>query len=121
MTNDYWKLPANSEQLRDAVEWAAGGELSLQIDAPSYVVAELLEQKENNKLLLHLVNFNVTRVPVVRGINVDLRNPTNFVPKTIILMTAAQGESVALPFHVENARTKFTVPELGAYALIVIQ
>ena len=121
MTNDYWKLPANSEQLRDAVEWAGGGELSLQIDAPSYVVAELLEQKENNKLLLHLVNFNVTRVPVVRGINVDLRNSTNFVPKTIILMTAAQGESVALPFHVENARTKFTVPELGAYALIVIQ
>jgi hypothetical protein len=39
MSNKYWKLPKNWRQLKDAVKWAAGGELSLEIDAPTYVVA----------------------------------------------------------------------------------
>ena len=121
MTNDYWKLPANSEELRSAVEWAAAGELSLEVEAPPYVVAELLEQREKNKLLLHLVNFNVVRNTTVRDIGVKLRTPSSFSPQKITLMTAEEGASLNVPFRIAEARAQFTIPELGAYALVVIE
>lgn len=121
MTNDYWKLPANSQQLRDAVEWAAGGELSLRVEAPAYVVSELLEQKEKSKLLLHLVNFNVVREPTVSGVRVDLRTPSGLSPKSVTMMTADQDESLALGFQTTKSRTQFTISGLGAYALVVIE
>lgn len=121
MTNKYWKLPANWEQLKKAVKWAAGGELSLEVDAPPYVVAELLEQKEQGKLLLHLVNFNVVREPTVRNVRVDLLIPSSFSAQAISVLTAEEQTARTLPFRTTEGRIQFTLAELGAYALAVIR
>ena len=116
MKNEYWKLPVNWKQLKNAVKWAAGGELSLDVDAPPYVVAELLEQKEREKVLLYLVNFNVVREPAVHNVEVDLRIPSNFHVQEVSLLSPDQPASRTVPFRTKRARIQFTVPKLEAYA-----
>ena len=122
MTNRFWKLPRNWKQLKDAVRWAAGGELSLEIEAPPYVVAELLQQQEVRKLLLHLVNFNVVREPVVRSIGIDLRIPQGWDIGQVSLLTPDKEEIRVLPFqNVQDHRINFVVPSLQVYGMLVIQ
>ncbi|PYV26100.1 MAG: hypothetical protein DMG24_07820 [Acidobacteria bacterium] len=63
MTSEYWKLPVNWKELIDDVRWAAGGRLSLEVTAPPTVVAELAHQKQKDELIVHLVNYDVARIP----------------------------------------------------------
>ena len=121
MSNKYWKLPSNWKQLKDAVQWAAGGELSVEIEAPLYVVSELLEQKQQNKTLLHLVNFNVTKEPVVRNIGVDLRIPGNKSVQSVSLFLPEEDSASDIPFNTKDNRITFTVPQIAAYGMLVIQ
>jgi len=123
MSNKYWKLPKNWQQLKDAVKWAAGGELSLELKAPPFVVAELLEQKELDELILHLVNFNVVNEPVVENVEVDLKIPESMSVKQVSLLTANDsGTQIQdLRFQTDDHRIRFTVPKLNAYTMLLIE
>jgi hypothetical protein len=121
MSNKYWKLPSNWKQLKDAVRWAAGGELSVEIEAPLYVVSELLEQKQQNKTLLHLVNFNVAKEPTVSNIGVDLRIPGNKSVQSVSLYLPEEDSASDIPFNTKDNRITLTVPQIAAYGMLVIQ
>ena len=123
MTNKYWKLPKNWKQLAEAIKWAAGGELSLELKAPSYVVAEILQQKQLGELVLHLVNFNVVAEPVVENLEVDLRIPEGMSIKRVSLLYAKESgsQTQSLRFQTDNHRIHFTVPKLNAYAMLIIK
>ena len=123
MNNKYWKLPKNWRQLKEAVTWAAGGELSLEIEAPTYVVAEILEQKELDELILHLVNFNVVAEPEVKNVQVDLNIPDGKRIKRVSMLTANDSgtQTKDIKFKTVNHRIHFTVPKLNAYAMILIE
>jgi hypothetical protein len=123
MTNKYWKLPRNWQQLKEAVKWAAGGELSLELKAPPYVVAELLEQKELDELVLHLVNFNVVNEPEVENVEVDLLIPEGNSIKRVSLLTATESgtQTQNLRFKTNDNRIHFSVPKLNAYAMLLIE
>ena len=123
MSNKYWKLPRNWQQLKDAVTWAAGGELSLEIEAPKYVIAEILRQDKLDELILHLVNFNVVEVPVVENIEIDLEIPEGMNIKRVSLLYAKDSGTGAqnLRFKTSNNRIHFTIPKLNAYAMLIIK
>jgi len=123
MTNKYWKLPKNWQQLKEAVKWAAGGELSLELDAPLYVIAEVLQQKQLDEMIVQLVNFNVVEVPEVENIKVDLRLPEGRHVRRVSVMYAEESgtQTQDLPFKTTNRRIQFTVPKLNAYAMVLIQ
>jgi len=123
MNNKYWKLPKNWQQLKEAVTWAAGGELSLEVKAPTYVVAEILEQKELGELILHLVNFNVVADPEVENVQVDLDIPEGKSIKQVSMLTATDSgtQTKILKFKTNDNRIHLTVPKLNAYAMIIIE
>ena len=111
------------EQLKDAVTWAAGGELSLEVKAPKYVVAELLQQDKLDELIVHLVNFNVIEEPVVENVEIDLGIPEGMSIKRVSLLCAEDSgtQTRDLRFKTDNNRIRFTVPELNAYAMLIIK
>ena len=121
MTSEYWKLPANWRQLNESVKWAAGGQLSLEVIAPSTVAAELTEQKQNKTLLVHLVNYDVARTPDVRGIELSLRlaDPQN-AHKAFLLSPDEEGVRPLMVTQ-KNGRATISVPQLRTYALAVIR
>ena len=123
MSNKFWKLPKNWQQLKDAVTWAAGGELSLEVKAPEYVVAEILQHEELDELILHLVNFNVVEVPTVKNVEVDLRIPEGMSVKQLSMLTAKDSgtRTQKIKFKKDGQRIRFTVPKLNAYAMLLIE
>ena len=121
MTSEYWKLPANWKELNDSVKWAAGGQLSMEVTAPTTVAAELVEQRQGKRLMVHLVNYNVAKVPAVTGIQVSLQlAPKQKVRKAFLLSPEQEGTR-SLMVTEQNGRALITVPELRTYALAVVQ
>ena len=118
---EYWSMPANKAELEDALAWAAGGRLSLEVDAPETVLAELLAQEQKGKLVLHLINYNVEREPLLQDLAVSMRQPKAQTLKQIRVYTP-DGEEVAEPgFELEDGYVKFIVPTLKMYDLVVLE
>jgi Beta-galactosidase len=117
--NAAWKLPKNYQQLAAAVRWAAGGELSAEVDAPLWVTAELAEQPASRTRLLHLVNFKYQEP--VKSIPVRLRIPTGMRVREVILKSPGEGSVERLEFSAAAGIASLRIPQLNDYALILFR
>ncbi|MBI4875133.1 MAG: hypothetical protein HY822_10925 [Acidobacteria bacterium] len=116
-TSQYWKLPLNWQALIAAVRQAAGGRLSAEVTAPPAVTAEVLEQKQKRRLLVHLVNYHA---PPVRDIGVSLSLPAGSAAGKVALLSPDH-ETSSADGTWKNDRFEFTVPALKTYSLAVVQ
>ena len=121
MLSKYWKLPLNYLEMADAVKWAAGNDLSIVVEAPLTVTMELTEQEDKDKMMLHLINYNVWREKLVRNIGVSLKIPQGKQVKELQLLSPEWDGSESVPFTVREGRVDFTVPHLATYDLVVIK
>jgi hypothetical protein len=121
MTSKYWKLPVNWAELIDSVRWAAGRGLSLEVQAPLTVTAELLHQKEAGALALHLINYDAARHPSVKDIRVrlDARKIGNV--KQVSLHSPDVEEVHSLPFLETEGQVRFSVPSLETYSIVTVR
>lgn len=121
MTSQYWKLPLNAAELVDTVKWAAGGQFSLEVaGAPPTVVAELMRQK-TGKLLVHLINYDVARTPVLRNIRLTVQLPPAARVHSVDLITPDEDGAQNPRYEVTGGRVTFTVPRIVTYRLATIQ
>jgi hypothetical protein len=120
-TSEYWKLPVNYKDLVDAVKWADGKDLSLEIKSPDYVTTELTQSLDQSKLMLHIVNFKTEGEQLVKNIDISLRIPKGKQVKELILLSPDSEGSESLPFKVKDDRADFKVPRLEIYDLVVIK
>ena len=54
----FWRAPRNAAEIVDSVRWAAQDRLPIEVAGPDSLAANLVEQPEHRRLLLHLVNYN---------------------------------------------------------------
>ncbi|MCW5980905.1 MAG: beta-galactosidase trimerization domain-containing protein [Bryobacteraceae bacterium] len=121
MTSRYWKLPHNWEALVEAVKWAAGGRLSLEVQAPLTVTAELLEQRDPNRLLVHLLNYDNERRPEIPALGVAARLGSGRSVAAVTLVSPDADRAETLAFEERGGTVAFTVPRLRTYSVAVIQ
>jgi len=117
--NQYWKLPKNHRDLMDAVRWAAGGELTAEVDAPEWVTIELAQQRGTNRLLLHLLNYKVGE-PVL-DIPVKLKLPAGMKVKEAVVETPDAGGRQVLSVVANGRTVSFRVPALKIYDLVLLR
>ena len=75
MTSRYWKLPLNSEELVNQVKWASGMGMSISVNAPEAVTAELAESENKEQMMIHLLNYNALKNEAIKNIEVSLFLP----------------------------------------------
>jgi len=121
MTSEYWKLPVNWEELIEAVRWAVGGHLSLQVHAPLTVVAEVTEQRQEGKIMVHLLNYETARTPQVNDIGVSLEMPRGKKVTQVALLSPDEQGVLSPSFSVRDGQIWFTVPRLKTYTVAVIR
>ena len=112
-----WILPANWKDLEQAVRTACGGRLSVEVEAPDWVV---VEQTQKDKLIMvHLVNYreNDTR----ESIPVDVRLDQGRKVKSVKVVSPDRDGEQQLEFGIADGRVMFVVPELKVYDMIVIE
>jgi hypothetical protein len=113
--DEHWKLPKNHTELAAAVKSVAG-ELSVTVEAPLSVTAELTEQPSSKTWLLHLVNYDCKRPAT--GIRVALRLPA---ATEVSVETPDGAPRQPLKFEARNGVVSFTVPALKVYDLVLIR
>ncbi len=122
MTNRYWKLPVNFEELVQSVKWASDGDLPLEVKAPPYVAAELTRNQENSALMLHLVNYDFDRDTLITGIDVTMKIPEGKKIRELLLLSPDLGGREILDFAITGKETiHFRVPRLKVYDLVVAE
>ena len=121
MTNIFWKRPRNWKKIIDAVHWAAESQIPLTLDGPEFLVANCTHQARDQRFLVHLVNYNVTKVPSLADLQLLVALPKNKRARKVTLYAPDSKEARPLNFTNDNSGTRFTMPELRAYALIAVQ
>lgn len=116
--NAVWKLPKNYDALVAAVRWAAGDTLSAEVDAPVWVTAELADQEISRTRLLHLVNFKFEQP--VKDVHVRVRIPQELRLRDAVLKSP-DDESRPLAASSSRGMVSLVVPEIKAYALVVLR
>lgn len=115
------KLPCNHRQMIEAVRWAGQEGLPLATDAPQSVVMELLHQPAANRVILHLLNYDLNG-QVAKDINIKITMPGGGkVDKIIVLSLTDNTGRKELPFQVKGGEVSFSVPGLDIYNLVVIE
>jgi len=119
VANKYWKLPKNHSELLQSVKWAAGEELTAEVEAPEWVTMELARQRGTGLWLLHLVNYNTTKP--VENIGVTVRMPAGMKLTEALVETPDGGGHQLLPVATQGQTVTFRVPRLKVYDLVLLR
>ena len=119
MTSRYWKLPANTEELIKAVQWAGVGNLMLEVEAPITVTANLLRQRKSGALQIHLVNYDMGRNPRVDNIQMRVRVAEG--THHVRIFSPDQNEIMTAEGEMQEGRLEFKLPALEVYSVVDIR
>ena len=116
---DFWKRPKNWMELVDAVDWAARGDLAMRIAGPDFLGANLVEQVERQRRLVHLVNYNSGKVPLLEDIEIKCAIP-NGSARAVSLYAPDSEANQAVQFQMRSSQAVFTVPKLNTYCVVIV-
>ena len=117
---EFWKRPKNWRDLVDSVAWAANDDIPLRVSGPEYLVANLVEQPEKRRRLIHLVNYNSKQVPSIQSIDVRCALPETRQAHSVTLSSVNPAAEESLAFRMEGHEAVFRVPSFDTYCVIVI-
>lgn len=110
-------LPENRHELLEAVRWAAGGPLQVEVKAPETVTMSFYVQPTGRRLL-HLVNYDEDHP--VSNIEVVIQQPSENRVASVNLVSPDVDNSQTLSKTQRGLELRFTVPRLEVYALVVV-
>lgn len=117
---EFWKRPKNWKQLIDAIEWTSQGEVPLQVAGPDFLAANLVEQLDKQRRLIHLVNYNTGQVPLIENIEVKCALPQGRSASAVRLYSVDSDTYKTLNFQMKDAQVVFTVPRLNTYCMLAV-
>lgn len=114
----FWKRPKNSKELIDALVWAAQNDIAMHVAGPDFLGANLVEQPDKRRRSVHLVNYNITQVPIIENIEVSCKVPEGNTVHAIRHYSPDADNT--LNFRTEGSDVLFTIPKLNAYCIVTI-
>ena len=107
----------------EQVRWAAGGKFTLEVEAPETlaVTAEQQEQAEQNRRIVHLVNYAAPQGKTVSNVKVEVELPEDKGVRQVTLLTPDGEGKKTVPSQLAGGRARFTVPRLETYTLAIIE
>jgi hypothetical protein len=115
----FWKRPKNWEQLIDAVEWASRGDVPLRVEGPNFVAANLVEQRDKRRRIVHLVNYN-RQVASVNNVQVRCAVPEGESASAVRLYSIESEAGSAVNFRMQDQQAVFTVTSLNTYGIVTV-
>lgn len=117
---EFWKRPRNWQALVDAVYWAAQNAVPLRVIGPDFLGANLVEQPQKSRRLVHLVNYNAKNVPFIEHIEIKCVVPEPRSARMVRLYAPDLDTYDALMFRMQGSEAVFTVPRLNTYCMVAV-
>jgi len=99
-----------------ALERARDGGLSLRVDGPDGLCAELTEQP--GRRLVHLVNYRTDRP--AENVEVCVRTARGRAVRSIVLASPEHSADIRISFDQDGDRVCFVVPQVKTYEIAVV-
>jgi hypothetical protein len=115
----YLALPANFKELIRAVEWASKDTIPLKAEAPLTVTLELLCQKKEDRIILHLLNYDLN--VCAENVGVELRIPSGKRVKTMQRLDIDAAGIRKMEFRETGDGISFKLDKLRIYSMIVME
>jgi len=116
----FWKAPKNSAALTDAVRWAARDRMPVEVSGPGYLIANLVAQPENQRLMLHLVNYNARKEPSLDPVQATFRLPEGKDVRQAVLYSPDCADPQELHGTRSQGGITFAVP-VRTYSIVVVK
>jgi len=116
----FWKAPKNSTALTDAVRWAARDRMPVEVSGPGYLIANLVAQPENQRLMLHLVNYNARKEPSLDPVQATFRLPEGKDVRQAVLYSPDSADPQELHGTRSQGGITFAVP-VRTYSIVVVK
>lgn len=117
----FWKRPKNWRDLVDAVTWASGGDPLLKASGPDFLIANLVEQPEKRRRIVHLVNYNPKASPTIDNIAIECALPAGAKAHSVTVYSPDLAAAKPLQFHMDESKAAFLVPSIRTYSFAVIE
>lgn len=118
--NRFWKRPENWEDIVESVSWAGKGETPLEISGPDFLVANLVQQVDRHRLIIHLINYNFAKTQQIDSIKVNCRLPQGKSSHSVQVYSVDASEPSSVEFQGESPLVRFTIPKIRCYAVVVV-
>lgn len=114
----FWRAPRNAAGIIETVRWAAREPMPVEISGPAWLVANLVEQPEKHRVILHLVNYNARKEPSVGSVQATFRLPGTKSARQAVLYSPDSAAPQQLAGS-GQAGTTFTIP-VKTYSVVVV-
>jgi hypothetical protein len=121
MSNQYWSLPLNWQDLISSVKWAMNADLSVEVSAPLTVTLELTEKLDKNVLMLHLLNYDVENKSIIKNIDVRLKIPNGKKVEKVEILSPDREQITMLKYKSDKNSIHFQTPQLQLYNLVLVK
>ncbi len=118
MNPPQWVLPKNAEEIHRAVVAGLPAGLTVTAEAPLTTVMEIQKRAETGEAIVHFVNFEPKQRVAPFAVTVKKQFPA--AVKSVTCFSAEKDDPVKLEFAETGGVVKFTVPEMGVYAMVVV-
>ena len=118
MNPPQWVLPKNAEKIYQAVIAGLENGPSLTADAPLTTVMEMQKRAASQETIVHFINFEAKQQ--VAPFAVTLRKQYPGAVKSVMCYSPEHDDPAKLEFTEVGGLVKFTVPAMGAYAMVVV-
>ena len=111
------------EQVAVEIESLLPGKISRLVDASPYLEMTTMRQKENNVILVHLVNYDVVlegTITPTENVTVQLRIPDGMTAKNV-RFSGTLSELQPVSFDKTGQTIQFVLPQVGIYGLAVVE
>jgi hypothetical protein len=112
-----WPGYRNHEAIYRAI--AGNVRLSLETEAPTTTVVELLNRPAGKETILHAVNFDAHKPPAPFSIKVKTQHP-EAKAASVTLLSAEFDDPRLLAFTEEGGSIRFTMPSMKVHEMAVI-
>lgn len=120
ISNRYWRLPKNWQELREGIHWAAKGFLPAKIGGPAYLVANLTAQPDKRRTMIHLVNYDAKNSPSIKAIEIACSLPSGASAKEVSVYSPDASAPNSLIARGDAGQAEFVLPELQVYAVVAV-
>jgi len=113
-----WKRPRNWRQLIDAIRWASREDIPLEVQGPEYLIANVVEQPDRHRRLVHLVNCDAEHVSAIANVKVRCAVAAGQSGATVTFHSPDTSGGELLKSEFKDGMVAFTVPSFKVYGVV---
>ena len=101
------------------MEWASRGDVPLRVSGPDFIGANLVEQRDKRRRIVHLVNYN-RQVAAVNNVQVKCAVPEGKSATAVRLYSIESEAGSTVNFRMQDQQAVFTIPKLNKYGMVMV-